>query len=106
MYINIWKFLAIGSKEELEDLKKYYLQYEGDMNKISECFMSYDVNEEDHYREILTELIKKKEIADFPKFSKETKSKRNARVKKVSTYLKFYFHILSWRNLMYPGLIL
>lgn len=57
--------------------------------------MGYDVNEEDHYREILTELIKKKEIADFPKFSKETKSKRNARVKKVSAYLKFCFNILS-----------
>ena len=63
------------------------------MNKISESFLGYDVNDEDHYRDVLTKLIEKKEIPDFPKFSKESKSKRDARVKRVSTLNFFIFFL-------------
>lgn len=60
------------------------------MNKISEAFIGYNFTEEEKYVEILKDLISKKEIPDFPKFTKETEAKKKNRAKKVCFFL-FYF---------------
>lgn len=36
-----------GSEQEREDLKRAYEKTKGDMNKIAECFIGYDVDDED-----------------------------------------------------------
>lgn len=65
------------------------MQYEGDFDKISESFLGYDVDDEDHYRNILFDLIRKGDIPDYPQFTKEAKLKKDARIKRVSAYVIF-----------------
>lgn len=87
-------YFTTGSEEELKDLKKCYMQYEGDFNKLSESFLSYNVNDEDQYRNILLDLIQKGELPDYPQFTKEAKSKKDARIKRVSASKFFIFLML------------
>ena len=80
-------YFVTGSDEELEDLKNCYLRYEGDMDKISQSFIGYEIHEEENIRNVLKELINKKEIPEFPLFMKENASKRNARIKRVISFI-------------------
>lgn len=86
-------YFTTGSEEELQDLKKCYMQYEGDLNKISESFLSYNVNDEDQYRNIILDLIRKGELPDYPQFTREAKSKKDARIKRVSAS-KFFILLM------------
>ncbi|KFM73301.1 DnaJ-like protein subfamily C member 9, partial [Stegodyphus mimosarum] len=71
-----------GSEEEKEDLKSCYMQFEGDMSKVSECLIGYNIDDEDRYYQILNDLIQKNEIPKFPKFVNETAQKRLTRRKR------------------------
>jgi len=77
-----------GSEEERNDLKECYIKYEGDMNSISEYFIGYNIDEEDRFRDILTDLINKDEVPAYPKFVKEPKTKRAGRIKKFKSEAK------------------
>jgi len=59
-----------GSEEQREDLKKLYLSFEGDMNKIFECHIGYD---EDEVKSTLQEMIEAGEVPAFDMFIKEPK---------------------------------
>ncbi|GFQ77717.1 dnaJ homolog subfamily C member 9 [Trichonephila clavata] len=82
--VDIENFMEkyIGSEEEKNDLKKSYIEAEGDMNVISETFIGYRVDEEERYSKMLKEMIKTKELPSFPKFVKETSIKKAARHRK------------------------
>lgn len=74
-----------GSKEEKEDLKEAYLQSEGDMDEIMDSVMCATVDDEVRFTKILKDLIKKKEIPDYPAFTKESKAKKTARKRRGDT---------------------
>ncbi|XP_055937664.1 dnaJ homolog subfamily C member 9-like [Argiope bruennichi] len=80
----IEKFLANykGSDEEKEDLKNAYMKAKGDMDKISEIFIGYTIEEEDRLCMILKEMIKQKEVPSYPKFKNESPTKKAARKKR------------------------
>lgn len=76
-------FLAkyIGSEEEKIDLKKLYVQFEGDLNKI----INYHIGYEDDERivNLIQEMIDADEIPAFDAFTKESTAKRNKRRKRI-----------------------
>nr|XP_027204839.1 dnaJ homolog subfamily C member 9-like [Dermatophagoides pteronyssinus] len=70
----------IGSSEEEKDLKNLYLKFNGDLNMIFEHHYFYD---EDRVTEMLNKLIDSNEIPKFDAFVKESKSKKEKRLKKI-----------------------
>ena len=75
----------IGSQEELDDVKKYYLKFEGDMDKMCECLISFD---ESRTSELVEELIESKEVPAFDSFTKEPENKRKKRQKRAKREAK------------------
>ena len=73
----------IGSEEERNDVKSAYVDYEGDMEKILENVLCCTVDDEGRLREIIEELIKKKEVPKFKAFTHESESNKRTRKKKV-----------------------
>ncbi|XP_013385220.1 dnaJ homolog subfamily C member 9 [Lingula anatina] len=71
------------SEEELNDLKAAYVDYEGDMDEIIDSVLCASVEDEPRFRNILTELIKRKELPSFKKFAKESRAKKDARKRKA-----------------------
>merc|ERR1712013_517322 len=61
------------SAEEKEDLKKAYLEAEGDMDQILDTVMCARVEDEARFRVILDKMIKDKEVAKFPAYKKDKK---------------------------------
>ncbi|XP_072019953.1 dnaJ homolog subfamily C member 9-like [Amphiura filiformis] len=72
-----------GSDEEVADLKKAYLEHEGDMEKILEDVMCSTKEDEPRFRKILNKLIKKKEIPEFETLTKEDTKKQKERKRKA-----------------------
>lgn len=68
----------IGSDEELEDLKKYYVKCEGDMDLLQEYMIGFD---EDRTRTQIEDLIAKGEVEAYDKFVNEPAQKRKQRQK-------------------------
>ncbi|XP_023347103.1 dnaJ homolog subfamily C member 9 [Eurytemora carolleeae] len=68
-----------GSEEEKEDLKKAYLEGEGSMDFILDSVLLCSVEDEDRFREIIDQMIKKKEVKKFKAYSTEDKKAVNAR---------------------------
>lgn len=73
----------LDSPEELNDLKSAYLDSEGNMDEIIDSVLCATIDDEARFTKILKGLIKKKEIPDFPAFSKEGKTKKSERKRKV-----------------------
>lgn len=71
-----------GSEEELSELKKYYLKFEGDLDKISQCLIGYEPSESDRYVEIIKEMITKNEVPEFKKFLQQCKKNKNNKLKR------------------------
>ena len=61
------------SAEEKEDLKKAYLEAEGDMDQILDTVMCARVEDEARFRVLLDKMIKDKEVAKFPAYKKDKK---------------------------------
>ena len=70
----------IGSSEEEKDLKNLYLKFKGDLNMIFEHHYFYDEN---RVTEMLNKLIDSNEIPKFDAFVKESKSKKEKRLRKI-----------------------
>lgn len=63
-----------------------YEQCEGDMDEIYERVILSDVLEDDErFRNIIDEAIKSKDVPAFPTYTKETKRKRQNRLKQAKT---------------------
>lgn len=73
-----------GSKEELKDLKELYTETEGDMDLIMDSLLCATIDDEPRLTKILKDLVKKKEIPEFPAFTKSiSKAKQTARKRKA-----------------------
>ncbi|XP_071789160.1 dnaJ homolog subfamily C member 9-like [Asterias amurensis] len=72
-----------GSEEELADLKASYMEFEGDMEQILENVLCCTVDDEPRFAEILTDLINKEELPEYPAFTKENKKQKTGRRKKA-----------------------
>ena len=77
-----------SSLDEKEDIKKWYLKFEGDMDSIMECLILADIEEETRYREIIKELIENEEVPAFKNFTDEPKKKALARKRKYEKEAK------------------
>ena len=61
------------SAEEKEDLKKAYMEAEGDMDQILDTVMCAKVEDEARFRVILDQMIKDKEVEKFAAYKKDKK---------------------------------
>lgn len=77
----------LGSAEELEDLQTAYVEFQGDMEEIINNVMCSTYEDEDRFSKIIKDWIKKKEVKNFPKFSKENKKSKESRKRKVFGFL-------------------
>lgn len=75
----------IGSKEEREDVKKYYVKCEGDMDKISQYLFTYD---EERTRELIQELIENGDVQAYDSFTNEPSNKKTKRLKTAAKEAK------------------
>lgn len=73
-----------GSEEEKEDLLNAFELAEGNMDYVYENVMLSDVLEDDErFRQIIEEAIENREVPSFRAYTKESKKRREARVKKA-----------------------
>jgi DnaJ family protein C protein 9 len=73
-----------GSDEEKGDVLDAYEDCEGDMDALYERVILSDVLEDDdRFRDIINKAIKSKKVPSFPAYTKETKKKREGRMKKA-----------------------
>ncbi|KAG8238993.1 hypothetical protein J437_LFUL005050 [Ladona fulva] len=77
-----------GSKEELEDLKKAYVEGDGDMEYILETVLCATIDDEPRLRELLQNMIDEEEIPEFPKFTNESQTNKKKRRKKMEKEAK------------------
>lgn len=81
-----------GSEEEVEDLKRLYLQHEGDMDLIMVAALCCTYEDEPRVRDILQKSIDDEEVPAYEVFTHESVKKKNNRKRKVLihfTILKF-----------------
>lgn len=73
-----------GSDEEKDDLLIAYEQCEGNMDQVYETVMLSNVLEDDErFRTIIDEAINSNDVPRFPAYTRESKKRREARVKKA-----------------------
>ena len=86
-FIDIDSFIEKyqGSEEEKEDIKKYYLKFEGDMDKISQYLFTFD---EERTRGLIQELIENGEVQAFESFINEPSTRKTKRVKSAAREAK------------------
>ena len=67
------------SEEEREDLKKAYIESEGDMGQIIDTVMCAREEDEERFRDMINEMIKAKEVKKFKAFAKVNKAEKENR---------------------------
>ncbi|TRY87136.1 hypothetical protein DNTS_007683 [Danionella cerebrum] len=72
-----------GSDEELKDLKRLYLQHEGDMDLIMQSALCGSYEDEPRVKEILQKAIDAKEVPAHKAFTDECVKKENMRKRKA-----------------------
>jgi len=72
-YSIIWKKYK-NSSEEFEDLKSNYLKFEGDMNLIMDSMILSTEEDYERFKNILNDLIERKEIPKMKAFNKQRDS--------------------------------
>jgi hypothetical protein len=73
-----------GSEEELCDVRAAYIEGEGDMDVVMDTVMCATGEDETRFTAILSDLIARDDVPDFPAFSKESKKKKDGRKRRVS----------------------
>ena len=68
-----------GSEEEREDLKKAYIEAEGEMGQVIDSVMCAREEDEERFREILSDMIRIKEVKKFKAFGKVSKEEKENR---------------------------
>ena len=59
------------SQEEIEDIKKAYIEAKGNMRQIIDSIMFATEEDEDRFRKILSEMIKNKKVKKYKAFAME-----------------------------------
>lgn len=72
------------SEEEKQDLKRLYLQHEGDMDRIMESALCSSHDDEPRVRDILKQAIDAKDVPAYKVFTHESAKKKARRRRKVS----------------------
>lgn len=72
-----------GSSEELECIKDAYLKCKGDMDGILDRVLCSTVEDEQRFRETITELISENQLPEFDAFVNESADKSAARKRKA-----------------------
>ena len=87
LFLDIDSFIEKyqGSEEERQDIKKYYIKFEGDLDKISQYLFTYD---EERTRGLIQELIENGEVQAFDSFVNEPSTKKTKRVKTAAKEAK------------------
>ena len=67
------------SEEEREDLKKAYIEAEGEMGQIIDTVMCAREEDEERFRTIISEMIRRKEVKKFKAFGKINKEEKENR---------------------------
>jgi DnaJ family protein C protein 9 len=80
-------FITSGSEEELNDLKRAYLDGKGDMDFILEAVPFSHTDEEPRLRELIQGLMDKGDVPEYKAFTNETPRKRERRKRKVIKYV-------------------
>ncbi|XP_022900484.1 J domain-containing protein CG6693 [Onthophagus taurus] len=80
--IDAYKKEYIGSENELRDIKKSYVNSEGNMDFILESVMFADCSSEPRIIEIVRKLVDDGEVEEYKQFFNEPKRKRDRRHKK------------------------
>ncbi|KAB8299989.1 hypothetical protein EYC80_000230 [Monilinia laxa] len=79
-FSNVYK----GSDEEKDDLLGAYTTFKGQWGKIYQVVMLSDpVEDEERFREIIEDAIKKGDVEEYPVFRNETKASKVRRMKKA-----------------------
>jgi len=65
-----------NSMEEIQDLKKAYITYKGDMEKVLDSIILASDDDYERFKEVLTKAIETKELPKFKAFLKPWKSKK------------------------------
>lgn len=78
-----------GSDEEKADLLSAYTEREGDMDGIYDSVMlSNVIDDDERFRAIIDKAIADKEVEDFPKYSQESESEKQRRLKRAQKEAK------------------
>lgn len=72
-----------GSDEEVEDLKRVYLQHEGDIDLIMESALCCSYEDEPRVKDILQRAIDAEEVPAYKAFTHESVKKKNIRKRKA-----------------------
>lgn len=72
-----------GSEEEVEDLKRLYLEHEGDMDLIMESALCCSFEDEPRVKEILQKAVDAEEVPTYKAFTHESVKKKNNRKRKA-----------------------
>ncbi|TQS31924.1 hypothetical protein Golomagni_07779, partial [Golovinomyces magnicellulatus] len=73
-----------GSEEEKDDILIAYEECEGDMDALYERVILSDVLEDDaRFRRIIDDAIEQEDVPAFTTYTKESKAKRAARIRKA-----------------------
>eukprot|EP01135_Chromosphaera_perkinsii_P002367 Nk52_evm21s222 gene=Nk52_evmTU21s222 len=75
--------LYVGSAEEAEDVRKCYVQCEGDMSVMLENIMCSGIGDEERFRKIINKGIEEGSLPSFPSFTNESESKKKSRKRKA-----------------------
>ncbi|KAI6183577.1 J domain-containing protein [Aphelenchoides bicaudatus] len=70
-----------GSKKQVQEVKEAYEKYKGDLNKIMDCVIGFDPENEDELHDVIWYLINKNEVPAYNKFVNEPASARQKRLK-------------------------
>lgn len=76
------------SEKEKEDIKKCYLESEGDLDQIIENVLCASYEDEERFKSIIQKCIDTDELPSLEKFTNENTSKRNKRKKKAGKEAK------------------
>ncbi|PAA71226.1 hypothetical protein BOX15_Mlig012115g1, partial [Macrostomum lignano] len=76
---NEFKASYIGSEKETADVKKAYLEFDGDMDKVLESVLFADYPDEDRIAGIIRQLIDSGEVPAFEAFTAEPAAKKARR---------------------------
>ncbi|XP_058263263.1 dnaJ homolog subfamily C member 9 [Hemibagrus wyckioides] len=76
------------SEEEKQDLKRLYLLYEGDMDRIMDSALCRDQDDEPRVREILHQAVDAKDVPAYRAFTHESAKKKASRRRKAEKELQ------------------
>lgn len=77
-----------GSEEEKDDIKKAYIESKGDMSLILDSVMLATVEDETRFRQIIDDMIKKKDVKKFKAYSNEDASAQKSRKRQADLEAK------------------